>query len=65
MIKAVDAASKRAPGLFLGGNYHTGVAFGYCEQYGADVSTDVLAFLQSVESTSSTASAIKEEPVLV
>ena len=45
LLKKMDEAVKKTPGLYLGGNYKTGVAFGDCVQYGADVAKDVLAFV--------------------
>jgi oxygen-dependent protoporphyrinogen oxidase len=45
LAKVERAAAEKAPGLFLGGNYKTGVAFGDCVQYGADVSKEVCAYL--------------------
>ena len=45
ILAAVDDASKKIPGVYLGGNYRTGVAFGDCVQYGYDVATQVSEFL--------------------
>eukprot|EP01039_Chlorochromonas_danica_P007284 gene7284-8061_t len=44
-IEAVQQAMANRPGLFLGGNYVTGVAFGDCIQYGADVAQEVSSYL--------------------
>ena len=40
-----------ADGLFLGGNYVAGVAFGRCVEYGVDQATDVLNFLDKKKRT--------------
>jgi hypothetical protein len=45
-----NAANEKAPGLFLGGNYKTGVAFGDCIQYGADIAKTALEMLSSEKS---------------
>lgn len=44
LLKRVEDGVKRYPGLYLGGNYRTGVAFGDCVQYGADVAKDISDF---------------------
>lgn len=51
LLQRVEEGAKRLPGLFLGGNYRTGVAFGDCVQYGADVAKDVTSFLAASSTT--------------
>ena len=41
IINDLDKDKINNPGLFLGGNYRTGVAFGDCIQYGVDVAKEV------------------------
>mmetsp|Transcript_18650 Transcript_18650/g.18747 ORF Transcript_18650/g.18747 Transcript_18650/m.18747 type:complete len:569 (+) Transcript_18650:48-1754(+) len=50
IIQKIEEAMKDTPGLILGGNYKTGVAFGDCVQFGADVSKDVLSYINSKKS---------------
>ena len=47
ILAEVEKAQSATPGLFLGGNYKTGVAFGDCVQYGADIANTVIGFLGS------------------
>eukprot|EP00596_Hydrurales_sp_CCMP1899_P002047 CAMPEP_0119033874 /NCGR_PEP_ID=MMETSP1177-20130426/944_1 /TAXON_ID=2985 /ORGANISM="Ochromonas sp, Strain CCMP1899" /LENGTH=487 /DNA_ID=CAMNT_0006990967 /DNA_START=352 /DNA_END=1815 /DNA_ORIENTATION=- len=51
LVAGVEKASKAIPGLYLGGNYKTGVAFGDCVQYGCDVATEVTKFLTADDTT--------------
>ena len=55
-VKTHEEALKKekcgeADGLFLGGNYVAGVAFGRCVEYGVDQATDVLNFLDKKKRT--------------
>ena len=43
--KVEKATDSKNTGLFLGGNYRTGVAFGDCVAYGAEVATTVSDFV--------------------
>ena len=56
ILRSVEEGCKAAPGLFLGGNYRTGVAFGDCVQYGADVATEVASYLTTAEASATSAS---------
>ena len=48
--KVEKATDSQRSGLFLGGNYRTGVAFGDCVAYGAEVATAVCDFITATSS---------------
>ena len=45
ILTDLDSDKPNNPGLFLGGNYRTGVAFGDCIQYGVDVAKEVSSYV--------------------
>lgn len=45
VLDQIDAFEQDHPGLYLGGNYRTGVAFGDCVQYGFDEAGRILDYL--------------------
>jgi len=47
LMEKVENAVKQEKGLFIGGNFRSGVAFGDCVQYGADVAKEVTSFVKS------------------
>jgi len=47
ILEAIERDEAKCPGLFLGGNYRTGVAFGDCVGYGITESKRVAEFLAS------------------
>lgn len=49
ILKDIEAGQAKLPGLFLGGNYRTGVAFGDCVAYGMDEAARIADYLTSVE----------------
>lgn len=49
--KVERSADSKKSGIFLGGNYRTGVAFGDCVAYGADIATTISDFLATETST--------------
>jgi protoporphyrinogen/coproporphyrinogen III oxidase len=59
ILKDLEDGCKRWKGLYLGGNYKTGVAFGDCVQYGADVAKEVSDYLSSVDSKAEDLLAVK------
>ncbi len=47
LMEKVENAVKQEKGLFIGGNFRSGVAFGDCVQYGADVAKELTSFVKS------------------
>jgi len=45
ILNDIEKDEKNAPGLFLGGNYRTGVAFGDCVQYGINEAAKISEYL--------------------
>jgi oxygen-dependent protoporphyrinogen oxidase len=45
ILKTLEAGAAKLPGLFLGGNYRTGVAFGDCVAYGMDEAGRIADYL--------------------
>lgn len=46
VLNVIDTCEARNPGLYLGGNYRTGVAFGDCVQFGLDQANTILDYLR-------------------
>ena len=46
LLAKVEEGVQKHPGLYLGGNYKTGVAFGDCVQYGIDEAKVITDFVQ-------------------
>lgn len=42
----IDAGVAKLPGLYLGGNYISGVAFGDCVQWGVDTAPSIAEYLR-------------------
>jgi oxygen-dependent protoporphyrinogen oxidase len=47
LLERVEKGCEKTPGLYLGGNFKTGVAFGDCVQFGADIAKQAGSFLTS------------------
>jgi protoporphyrinogen/coproporphyrinogen III oxidase len=47
IMDKVNTGLERSPGVFLGGNYTTGVAFGDCVQWGLDAAEGIAAYTKS------------------
>ena len=43
----VDSGLAKHPGIFLGGNYVCGVAFGSCVEWGLDTAPKIVEFLKT------------------
>lgn len=50
ILRELEQDEKKCPGLFLGGNYRTGVAFGDCVQFGINEAEKISQFLKNVGS---------------
>ena len=49
LLARLDAGLKSTPGLYLGGNYKTGVSIGDCIQFGIDAACKVQDYVQTIE----------------
>ena len=47
ILKRLEEGLQGQAGLYLGGNYRTGVAIGDCVQYGVDVAAQVEKYLRN------------------
>jgi protoporphyrinogen/coproporphyrinogen III oxidase len=47
IMEKVNTSLQRSPGIFLGGNYTTGVAFGDCVQWGLDAADGIAAYVKT------------------
>jgi protoporphyrinogen/coproporphyrinogen III oxidase len=52
ILDALEKDERKCPGLYLGGNYRTGVAFGDCVQFGFQEAEKVSNFLATLKSSS-------------
>ena len=48
ILAELEKGVAQCPGLFLGGNYRTGVAFGDCVAYGMDEAKRIQSYLETV-----------------
>ena len=46
ILDALERDEAKVPGLYLGGNYRTGVAFGDCVGFGVEEAKKIAGFLQ-------------------
>ncbi len=47
LLDRIKEAEQHKPGLFLGGNYRSGIAFGDCVQFGSTVARDIAKYLST------------------
>jgi protoporphyrinogen oxidase len=52
-INTINTALKSTPGLYLGGNYLTGVAIGDCIQAGESMASSIHTYLSSISGPTS------------
>ena len=52
ILEALETDESKIPGLYLGGNYRTGVAFGDCVGFGVSEAAKVAKYLQNVATKS-------------
>jgi oxygen-dependent protoporphyrinogen oxidase len=64
ILAAVEKDERKCPGLYLGGNYRTGVAFGDCVQFGYQEAEKVARFLATRNSIGSSVEASSRVPAV-
>jgi oxygen-dependent protoporphyrinogen oxidase len=64
ILADVEKDERECPGLYLGGNYRTGVAFGDCVQFGYQEAEKVALFLATRNSIGSSVEASSRVPAV-
>lgn len=47
LLQRVTEGEKQCPGLYLGGNYRTGISIGDCIQFGSSIAVEMKSFLKN------------------
>lgn len=60
----LDAGVAKCPGVYLGGNYISGVAFGDCVQWGIDTAPSIIQYLENRDGPPAAGAVVAEVPKL-